>query len=228
MHWHDAKKVPMPTRLIPERLPQMAAPRERDISILPLRDQRKLALHSMMPLSTQRALIQHYMKVVAPEYSLLPSELETSLLAHDNPLRWSSSNQDNPSAIAVGIAFATSASMVARDEQPTFSSVAVRCKEDLQSLSNGGLSIADPLEATRWTCIVLASLVLASLVLASLALYELITPTSYQVWDVLGAAVSVLEYLRQGYRSRRLSLDKEFQRLECSLLKLERYLYLAF
>lgn len=175
-------------------------------------DQRKLELYSLVPPSTQRSIIEHYLKVVSPEYTLLSTEQESALVAYENPLRWSSSNGNNPDAFAISIVFAISTTLVTRDLDPHLSTISMRCVEDMHEVSQRAVSSGDPIELTRWTCTALCAL----------ALCERISPVSGQIWDLLGRAASTMEHLREGYQLRRLSLDGDFRRLERSLLKLER------
>lgn len=214
LHWHLANNVHIPKRLLPENPSQLIEPQHvRALpSFLILHDQRKVDLQSVVPPSTQRAIIEHYLKIVSPEYTLLPTEQESALLVHENPLRWSSSNKENPIASAISIVFAISSALVTRDVDPNLSSISTRYAEDVYKITQRTTSPANQVEATRWLCTALCAL----------ALYESINPTSGQLWDLLSRAASTLEDLRESYRLIDMGLDSDFQRLERSFLKLER------
>jgi hypothetical protein len=136
-----------------------------------------------------------------------------ALLTYENPLKWSNANKNDPSAFTISIVFAISTALVTRDLDPNLSSLSARCGEDVYNLSQRSVNPGDPIETTRWTCNALCALVLC----------ELISPISGQLWDLLGRAASTLEYLREGYQLINMELDAAFKRLECLVLKLERY-----
>ena len=217
VHWHIANNIQMPKRLLPNEPSQLIELQEFKTtqSFSMTYDQRKLELHSLLPPSIQRAIIEHYLKTVSTEFTLLPAERESTLLMHENPLRWSSSNKNDPCAFATSIVFAISSALVARDLDPNLSSISMLCREDVRKISLRVESPGDPIETTRWTCTALCAL----------ALCELISPTSGQLWDLLGRAASTIEDLREGCQFRYPSLDGDFRRLEHSLLKLERYFF---
>lgn len=213
VHWHLANNVQVPKRLLPDASSHLIG--AQNFKTLPsfptTHDQRKLELHSLVPPSTQRAIIEHYIETVSPEYTLLSAERESELLGYDNPLRWSSSNKNDPGTFEISIVFAISTALVTRDLDPNLSNISTRCREDIYKVSQRALSLEDPIETTRLTCTVLCAL----------ALCELISPISGQLWDLLGRATSSMEHLRESYQLRCLSLDEAFRRLERSLLKLE-------
>lgn len=214
VRWRLAHKSPLPERLLSGNLPSVIE--TGHVATLPsfslIQDQRKMELQSLIPPSTQRALIEHFLRTVSPEYTLFPAEIESALLTHDQPLRWSSLNKTNPVALAISIVFAISAALVARDMDPHLSTVSLRYASDVQRMSETNVSPSNPIEATRWTCTALLAL----------ALCESVSPTSGQFWDLLGRTSSTIEDLREGYQIRSIGLDAAFHRLERSLLKLER------
>ncbi|KAH8819321.1 hypothetical protein F5884DRAFT_9373 [Xylogone sp. PMI_703] len=218
--WHSVNNIAIPGRLLPDEISPLAGTRDLIVQhrFPMLYDQRKVELHTLVPPSTQRSIIEHYLKVVSPEYALLSAEREPIYLAYENPLKWRSTNRDNPDAVEISIVFAISSALVSRDLDPTVSGILIHCKEDLYKLSQKSVSLADPIQTTRLTCAVLCAL----------ALCEFISPTSNQLWDLLGRASSTIEHLREGYYIRNLNLDKSFYQLERSVLKLESSVALHF
>lgn len=157
-------------------------------------------------------MIQHYLNTVSPEYSLLSAEHESSLMVHENPMRWSSSNKEDPLASAMSVVFAVSSALVTRDLDPHMSPISVRCIDEVQKTTERTTSAGDPVATTSWRC----------MALCALALCEMINPASGQLWSILGRAISTIEDLREGYRLQSTDLDSNFRRLELLLLKLER------
>lgn len=204
-----------------------------------LHDPRKEAeLHTLVPLATQRALLEHYSAVcgvTSPCYdSLLPAEQEAALLQRagsgsDNPLKWASANRGTAGAYATTVVFAVATALAARDlkiggDGGRMAALASRFRDDVQALvgveaMKGPQDNADSehplnsLERTRWTATALATLVLC----------EMIQPVTGQMWDLLGAAISVLNDLREGYylRHRAPETDADFVRLERTVLRME-------
>ena len=176
-------------------------------------DQRKLEVHSLILPSGQRAIIEHYLATVSPEFPLIPAEIESMLLKHENPLRWASANKSSTGAFAISIVFAISASLATRDLDPYLACISQRCVEEVHKISERPLSPGDAVEVTRWTCTALCALCLC----------ELVGLTSGQLWDLLGRAAATVEDLREGYQLQGMKLDSDFHRLEHSLLKLDWY-----
>jgi len=152
------------------------------------------------------------LNIMPSEYPLLSGEQESSLLAHENPLRWSSSNKEDPVASALSIVFAVSSVLVTRDLDPHMSAISVRCIDEVHRISEGGGSTGDSV----------MTMSLKFTALCALALCEMINPISGQLWSILGRAISTIEDLREGYRLRSMDLGGDFRRLEYSILKLER------
>ncbi len=215
IYWHLANNLPLPKRLLPDESSQLTELQHAaTLSFFPVTmDQRRLELQSLVPPSTQRAIIEHYLRVVSVEYPLLTSEVTATLLVHENPLRWSSANKDNPGALALIIVFAISSTLIARDLDPTLSTISTRCITDMHKIAQMTKSQDDRMETIRWTCTALCAL----------ALCEMINPVSGQLCDFLGRACSTIEDLREEYQLQNIGLDDAFRRLELSLLKLERY-----
>ena len=214
VHWHISNNVQIPKQLhsdVPTRTTDIQGLKTM-VTFPVVSDHRKLELSSFVPPSTQRAMIEHYLEIISPEFTFLPIEAESTLTLHENPLKWVSSNKGSPGAWAFNIVFAISAALITRDLEPNLSSVSMRCVEDVQKLSQSYLSLADPLENARWVCTAIFAL----------ALCELVVPTSGQLWELLGRAVTTLKELREGYKLRDRILDTDFDRLEHSILKLER------
>ena len=213
IRWHVANNVQIPERLLLDEPSQLTG--NEAFKPLPsftiMNDQRKLELQSLVPPSTQRAIIEQYLKTVSPEYALLSPEEESALLMHENPLKWSSSNGSITGAFAISIVFVISTALVVRDLDPNLSIISIRCAEEMQKLIQRSVSPRDPIEVTKQTCTALCAL----------ALCELTNPVSGQLWDLLGRAVSTMDHLREGYQLRCMSLDNDFRRLECAVLKLE-------
>lgn len=211
-----------------------------------LHDPRKEAeLHTLVPLATQRALLEHYSAVCgasSPCYdSLLPAEQEAALLQRagsgsDNPLKWASAHRGTAGAYATTVVFAVATALAARDlkvggdgDGGRMAALAVRFRDEVQALvgveaMKGWQALQDSntsntsspltsLERTRWTATALATLVLC----------EMIQPVTGQMWDLLGAAISVLNDLREGYalRHRAPETDADFVRLERTVLRVE-------
>lgn len=202
-----------------------------------LHDPRKEAeLHTLVPLATQRALLEHYSAVVgtsSPCYdSLLPAEQEAALLQRagsgcENPLKWASAHRGTAGAYATTVVFAVATALASRDlksggEGGRLAALSTRFRDDVQALVGVETKPGTPenmtgtlssLERTRWTATALATLVLC----------EMIQPASGQLWDLLGAAISVLADLREGYclRHRAPEADADFVRLERTLLRME-------
>lgn len=212
--WHTANYVPIPKRLLIGELSHSTRlPCSKGSQSFPATyDHRKVDLHSLLPPSTQRAIIEHFSRTVSPRYSLLPAEQESILLKYENPLKWSNSRRNDASTIALNIIFAISTALIARDVDHNLYPIADRCKEDLQKISHGDISLSDSLEQTRWTCSALCAL----------AFCEVINPVSGQLWDYLGRAAATMEDLRDGYRLHDLHPDEDLRRLERSLAKLDR------
>jgi hypothetical protein len=220
MDWHLANDIAIPKRLLSDETNRTVA---AHISRWPQSyqtgdDQRKVDLPSLVPLSTQRAIIEHYLKTVSPEYDLLPGEWQSSLAELDNPLKWSSANRNHPDAFTTSIVFAISTALVSRDLDPSLSSIAMRCREEVVRMSRRDALAGDLLEMKKWMC----------RALCTLAICELIRPTSGQVWDLLGRAASTIETIHEGYQLRGLGLDESYRGMERSLLKLEMYVYRCF
>lgn len=218
VQWHIASNVQLPEHLISDEPSQSAESLAFGAmqSFTLLHDQRRQELHAVVPPSTQRALIDHYLTVVSPEYPLLPTEQDSTLLRHENPLRWSSSNKEDPNTLAFSIVFAISTALISRDLDSNLSSVELRFREDVQKISLGETILKKPVETIRWTCIALCALCVC----------ELVNPTS-RLWDLLGRAASTIEDLRDGYRLNNISFDADFERLQYSFLKLERHAVLG-
>ncbi|KAL1890445.1 hypothetical protein Sste5346_008273 [Sporothrix stenoceras] len=202
-----------------------------------LHDPRKEAeLHTLVPLATQRVLLEHYSAVCgasSPCYdSLLPAEQEAALLQRagsgsENPLKWASANRGTAGAYATTVVFAVATALAARDlkvgsDGGRMAALASRFRDDVQALvgvevmkgsQDNAESTLSSLERTRWTATALATMVLC----------EMIQPTTSQMWDLLGAATSVLNDLREGYclRHRTPESDADFVRLERTMLRME-------
>lgn len=216
VQWHIANNVPIPERLLPNE----SSSQKRGLhdskpppSFSMTFDQKKYDLHTLVPPSTQRAIIEHYMKTISPEYTLLSSEHETALLSYENPLRWSNAHKSDPSALALTIVMAVSSALITRDLDSSLKSLSMRCREDVQKLTEREApSAEEQVDFIQTTCTAFCAL----------ALCELITPTSGQFWGIMGKATSTLEQLRDGYHFNPTAPDTPFKRLEYSLLKLER------
>ncbi|ERS98583.1 hypothetical protein HMPREF1624_05369 [Sporothrix schenckii ATCC 58251] len=190
--------------------------------------------------------------------SLLPAEQEAALLQRagsgsENPLKWASAHRGTAGAYATTAVFAVATALASRDLCPSacggeggrMAMLAMRFRDDVQALvgveaenmtglksvkrmttvkSKGthenGTSTLHSLERTRWT----------ATALATLALCDMIQPTSGQLWDLLGAAISVLADLREGYhlRHRAPEDDADFVRLERTMLRMEARMSLHF
>ncbi|KAH0840803.1 hypothetical protein FOPE_05806 [Fonsecaea pedrosoi] len=177
-------------------------------------DLRKVELHSLVPPSTQRAIIENYFRTVATEYALLPIEHESDLSTYENPLKWAGSNKDDPVACSLTIIFAISSALITRDVDPILSNISSRFREDVEKLAlcDGGCRVQS--NTLRWACTALCAL----------SMIELISPSSGQLWDLLGRAASTMEDLQAASPLGQPNLDPELERLERVLLKLERYL----
>ncbi|KAK5053051.1 hypothetical protein LTR84_002025 [Exophiala bonariae] len=213
IYWHLASNLPVPKHML-QKEPSRSLDSQSltsSPSFYVTMDQRKLELQSLVPPSTQRAVLDHYMKVVSVQYPLLTYELESAVMMHENPLRWSSANKDHPGSLALSIMFAISSTLITRDLDPTLSSIALRCVGHVQKIAQGLRSQDTRMETLRWTCTALCAL----------ALCEAISPRSGQLWDLLGRACSTIEDLREEYQIQNVELDDPFVRLEHSLLKLE-------
>lgn len=212
--WHLTHGLQLPKQLTLNEasslIQQQASQRSR--SFLLTSEQRKSELHSLVPPSTQRAIIEHYLNVVSPEYDLLSAEQESTFLTYKNPLKWSSSNKEDPGAFALLIVFAVSTALVSRDLDANLSLVAMRCREELEKMSLRACSFRDEVESMRWTC----------KTICAQSICELISPTSRELWGMLGRAAAVMEQLRDELEIRDSSLGNDYQRLEISFLKLER------
>lgn len=211
---HLANSIQIPQRLLPNHLSTSSSAQDSEMmrSFPTTNDPRKLELHSLLPPSTQRAVIEHYLTVVTPEYTLLPVEQESTLLTHENPLKWASSNKNDPAAFSLNIVFAVSTALITRDLDFGLASVFMRSREIVQQISLRDEQAPDPLSAARWTCTSLCAL----------ALCEFICPISGQLWDLLGRAGSTMEDLREGLQLRHSDVDTDFRRLERAFLQLER------
>lgn len=212
--WHISNNIQIPSCLLPDhRSPLSELQESRTASSFPMNtDPKKVELHSLVPPSTQRAMIEHYLKVVAPEFTLLPTAHESTLLIHENPLKWIGSNKGDPAASALIIVFAISAALITRDLDFNLAIVSLRGRDDVLKLALGdGTSQGQP-SATRWKCTALCAL----------ALCELICPVSGQIWDLLGRAAATMEDLQEGYKFDRRALDSDLRRLDRTMLKLER------
>lgn len=221
VHWHLSNDVRIPERLLPDESAQLA--RLRDTKPLPsfsmTFDQRKHEIHTLVPPSTQRAIIEHYLKIVSPEYPLLTTAHESALLGYENPLRWSSAHKSDPKALALYIVLAVSTALITRDLDPSLFSLSIRCREDVQRLTERVSSTAEEqIDTLQWACTAFCAL----------GLCELIAPTSGQFWDIMGKATSTFEQLRDGYHFQSGAPDLSFRRLEHSLLKLESQASLHF
>ncbi|EXJ79494.1 hypothetical protein A1O1_08758 [Capronia coronata CBS 617.96] len=111
----------------------------------------------------------------------------------------------------MSVVFAVSSALITRDLDPNSSIISRRCVEDVLMISQRTPSAGDPIDATKWTCTALCAL----------ALCELISPTSGQLWDLLGRAMSMLDDLCAEYHLVHRDLDDDYRRIERSLLKLE-------
>ncbi|KAK4940315.1 hypothetical protein LTR10_019531 [Elasticomyces elasticus] len=212
VQWHIARGIPIPRCLLPDEMSfSSVVPRTTTPSFMTTYDQRRLELYSYVPPSTQRAMIEHYLNTVSLEYPLLSGEQDSSLLVHENPLRWSSSNKENPMASALSIVFAVASSLITRDLDSQMSAISLRCIDEVQRISEGRVSTGDALTTTG----------LKFTALCALALCEMINPGSGQLWSILGQAISTIEDLRQGYRLRTMDSDGDFRRWQFSILKLE-------
>ncbi|KAH8690800.1 hypothetical protein BGW36DRAFT_411575 [Talaromyces proteolyticus] len=218
--WHAENGMQISKRLVPDDGPAQATGPQNFTSSGPsfpinnaLNEQRKLEPHSIMPPSTQRSIIEHYLAIVSPEYPLLPLDQESTLLSHENPLKWSSTNGEEANALALTIVFAVSTALVSRDIDPNLTSISTRCRQDVYKIHQEykHLSSDDPIKTERWVCVALCAS----------ALCELIYPLSGDAWELLGRATSTLQRLREGYQLKSMELDEPFIRLERSLLKLE-------
>ncbi|CAK7209917.1 hypothetical protein SBRCBS47491_000606 [Sporothrix bragantina] len=211
-----------------------------------LHDPRKEAeLHTLVPLATQRALLEHYSAVLgasSPCYdSLLPAEQEAALLQRagtgcENPLKWASAsaNRGTAGAYATTVMFAVATALAARDLTTAgrggsggrMAALSLRFRDDVQAIvaAEGKAPATEgtegregealgSLERTRWTVTALATL----------ALLEMIQPTAGQLWTLLGAAISVVGDLREGFVLRHWSpeSDVDFVRLERTILRME-------
>ncbi|KIW38897.1 uncharacterized protein PV06_08722 [Exophiala oligosperma] len=212
-NWHLSNNVQIPSCLLPDHRSHLSELQEsKTASSFPINnDPRKVELHSIVPPSTQRAMIEHYLKVVVSEFKLLPTAQESSLLIHENPLKWTASNKGDPSASALIIVFAVSAALITRDLDVNLAIVSLRSRDDIHKLAlEDGPNPAQP-SSTKWKCTALCAL----------ALCELICPTSGQLWDFLGRAAASMEDLQEGYKFERSTLDTDLRRLEHTILKLE-------
>ncbi|KIW79388.1 hypothetical protein Z517_06000 [Fonsecaea pedrosoi CBS 271.37] len=181
-------------------------------------DLRKVELHSLVPPSTQRAIIENYFRTVATEYALLPIEHESDLSTYENPLKWAGSNKDDPMACSLTIIFAISSALITRDVDPILSNISSRFREDVEKLAlcNGGCRVSS--NTLRWACTALCAL----------SMIELISPSSGQLWDLLGRAASTMEDLQAAGPLGQPNLDPDLERLERVLLKLESLASLHF
>ncbi|KIV96491.1 hypothetical protein PV10_00353 [Exophiala mesophila] len=218
--WHLTHGAIIPPRLVPsEDKPLLSSldPRLEDLPALLLpvpSDQRKPRpeLHTLLPRAVQRAIIDHYSRTVAPTFQFLPRGQVASLVQLENPLKWSSSNRDAPQAWALSIIFAVSTSLLSRDHASTaMATIATRCAEDLNKLSQIPISTTEPIDTTRWTC----------RAMCAVALCSLIDATPDRLWESLGRAVSAIESLRGRYKIENTEIDEPFWRLELTMLKLE-------
>ncbi|CZR64477.1 uncharacterized protein PAC_14375 [Phialocephala subalpina] len=212
VNWHSTNNAQLPKKLVPDdpsRLIQQQNLHRPKLFFITY-EQRRSELHYLVPRSTQRAIIEHHLKVVSPEYNIFSAEQEWSFLSYENPLKWSSSNTEDPGAFALTVVFAVSTALASRDLDTNLSVVAIRCREEVQKLSQRASSFEDQVEAMRWTCTALCAL----------SLCELINPTG-QLWELLGRAASTLEQFLDYLRLRNSSPGSDFQRLELLLLKLE-------
>jgi hypothetical protein len=139
-------------------------------------------------------------------------ERESDLLIHENPLKWVSSNKNDPAAFSLNIVFAISTGIITRDLDFGLASVYMRSKETVQQIFLQDNTHSTDLTATRWTCTALCAL----------ALCELSCPTSGQLWDLLGRAGATMQDLREKLLFRNSNIDADFRRLERVVLKLER------
>ncbi|KUJ13382.1 uncharacterized protein LY89DRAFT_687518 [Mollisia scopiformis] len=219
VQWHSVNNIQLPKNLLPDEASVMIRSQQlQGLWPVDMTHDQRAELHSLVPPSTQRAIIENYLDKVSPEYSLFSDEADSKLLAYENPLRWSSSNPTSPSAFAIAIVFAISTALISRDLDSNLAAISKRFREKVQIISQRTASSGDRIETAKETCAALCAL----------AICELINPVSNQLWDLLGRAVSTMEHLREGYRLRGLSLDREFLELELSLLKLESFATLHF
>lgn len=220
IYWHLASSLPIPNRLLQRESSQSLESQllTSSPSFHIVTDQRKLELQSLVPPSTQRAILDHYMEVVSVEYPFLSHELESVVMMHENPLRWSSANKDHRGSLTLSMVFAIASTLITRDLDSALSSISLRCITDVQKIAQGVRPQETRMETLRWTCTALCAL----------ALCEAINPISGQLWDLLGRACSTIEDLREEYQLQNVQLDDPFVRLERSLLKLERYVSVGF
>lgn len=174
-------------------------------------DLRKVELYALVPPSTQRAVIDYYIKVVAPQYTLFSLDEASPLFAHENALKWFSSNKTDPTAYTLIIVFAIAAALICRDLDSNLANIALQSREELQRLCTENVVHEAP-ETTR-TCATYCAL----------ALCEMIDPITGQFWATLGRSLSVMQDLQQDYLLKHSDTGVHLQSLKCSLLKLERY-----
>lgn len=210
---HTSKNIPLPKHLSPSDAFNTRILEEPSVvPSFPINnDVRKTELHSLVPPSTQRAIIDHYLKVIAPEYQLFPIEQGSPLFTQENPLKWLSSNRNDPAAFKLTIVFAISSTLITRDIDSNMASISSRSRDELQKLLIGDAAQQHQPEEARRVC---------TAVCAS-ALCELVCPTSGQIWDLLGRAASLMEDLQESCRLRHSDLDLGLRNLEYALLKLE-------
>lgn len=200
----------------PDLGPANALPKYSPAStVLSVNRQRKTELSSLLPPATQRAVIEHYVCVVSPQYAIFSPEHEHSLLAHEKPLKWSPSDENDSSACMLICIFAVSTALISRDLDPDMAEVSAQCRQEVYRISRGLSTHADAVEDARRICTACAVS----------AMCELVRPLSDQVWELSGMALLALERLRDTYQIRNLPIDLPFKRLERSILKLERYEY---
>lgn len=214
INWHTARNIDLPPRIAAiDTLNLSERPLVNNTAPFALNpDQRKAELYTIIPPSTQRALVEHYMKVVSDQYPILPAEVETELAALENPLKWASSNKVSRTAQASTIVLAISAALVTRDLDPSLSGIAVRLEQDLERMSEGDGPLGDSIETPVWMVTALFAM----------AILEAVSPSSRHLWDRLGIAVSAMTNLRQNQNLASTYDHVWLDRLERSILKLER------
>jgi hypothetical protein len=177
-------------------------------------DSRKAELYSILPPSTQRIIIEHYFKVIAPEFSMIHPDHEQASLALENPLKWTTLNKDDPNAHVLILVFALATGSIARDLDRNMSNVSSRLRDEVQESLLSENQCHD-LDAAKRSCTIMCAL----------ALYELILPTSGQIWELLGRASSSVQDLQEASRLVTGDYDDDLRRFERVFLKLERYVF---
>jgi hypothetical protein len=176
-------------------------------------DHTQIEFSSSVAPSTQRALIKHYIQIIQPEYPLLSPQIEATLLSSQMPIRLNSFASKDANALEMVAVLAISASLVARDIDPSVSNMATALCSVLHEVSHHDInSQLDSIESSRQTV----------KALCFLAICELVNSGSEQIWELCGSALVLAEQLRAELKASAGVLDDDYLRLEVSLLKLEK------